>query len=98
MQIPTMYLARSGSYGRAQRFCIIMAALRNAAVPRVEHNFHFALVKLVFLLLAGGASKLLAAETALYDISDASHPKPLLDQIERAAISSQSNDNMHYNL
>jgi hypothetical protein len=44
------------------------------------------------------APELMAADTGLYDISDASHPKLLKEQIKQTTIASQSNDNRHYAL
>jgi hypothetical protein len=48
------------------------------------------------LALVVAAPQLMAANVGLYDISDRSHPKPLRDQVERATISSSSNDDKHY--
>jgi len=42
--------------------------------------------------------QIVMAGPGLYDISDASHPKLLQDQIGQVTISSQSNDNKHYYL
>ncbi|MGA8366193.1 MAG: hypothetical protein ACLQMT_09570 [Candidatus Acidiferrales bacterium] len=52
----------------------------------------------LLLVLLVAAPQLTAANIGLYDISDSSHPKPLQDQIERAAIFSTSNDNKHFEL
>jgi len=51
-----------------------------------------------FLLAMLVACRLKAAGTGLYDISDPSNPKPLEDRIKDVTISSQSNDNKHYQL
>jgi hypothetical protein len=50
------------------------------------------------VVLVAFGSRIMAADVGLYDISDASHPQILRDQLGEATISSQSNDNRSYHL